>query len=335
MRRAVPPEKLGQLLFPGCVTVEDVEERIKEEGDATARNLWTCARRLMEVLECDDVTELYRRPDDVISWLEGDDSPPAAASKLTFYSALAALSNPAKLSYVAARVPASARKKYLGKAAELGRAVRAEQSRNRLDARERATILPWPQIVSAYRSRKGLLNDSQAVIAALYLAGGDNPAGAPRRLDYNAVRVFRGKPPASVPPDLNYVVVRSPTNTDLVLQEFKTRKYYGPYNARLPAAVSRVIHESIRARPREWLIHDASGSPLTPSSFGRRLSGTMKRLTGRPIGASNLRKSFITWLYSREGLPQRRLDDYAKAMNHSPSEQKIYCRKNIASTARA
>lgn len=331
-KHVIASKKLGQLLFPGCVTIEDVEERIKHEDDATARNLWTCARRLMEVLGCDDVIELYRRPKEVISWLEGEESPPAFASKLTYYSALSALSNPEKNRYIASKVPLAARKQYLQKAAELGKVVREEQSKNRLDDREKMSILPWPRIVSAYKSRKQLLNDSQAVIAALYLAGGDNPSGAPRRLDYNAIKIFRNSHPSNVPTDLNYIVVKSPARVDLVLQEFKTRKYYGPYNTILPKPVSRVIYDSIEANPREWLIHDSIGSPLTPSSFGRRLSGTLNRLTGRPIGASNLRKSFITWLYSRDDVSPKRLEDYAKAMHHSPAEQKMYRRKYINST---
>ena len=330
----VTAERLGALLFPGCGTLEQVEDAVRTEENATARNLWTCARRLMEVMGCDDVLDLYRRHREVAAWIDGADAPPAAASKMTFYSALASLANPAKMRAVAAHVPATARRRYLDRASALGKQVREEQAKNRLDPRERAAILPWPDIIAAYRRNRGRLNDSQEVIAALYLAGGDNPAGAPRRLDYNAVRVFHGRPPPKVRGDLNYIVVRSPTNVDLVLQEFKTRKYYGPYNARLPVGVSRVLHASLQRRPREWLVHDSAGGPLTPSSFGRRVAGTLKRLTGRPIGASNLRKSFITWLYSREDVPRNRLEEYAKAMNHSPAEQRIYRRKNISSTAR-
>lgn len=332
-RPAVSAERLGALLFPGCRTLEQVEEAVRAEENATARNIWTCARRLMEEIGCDDVLDLYRRHREVVAWIESDDAPPAAASKMTFYSALSALANPDKMRAVAAHVPACARKRYLCRASALGRVVREEQSKNKLDRRERASILPWPDIVSAYRRHRGRLNESQQVIAALYLAGGDNPAGAPRRLDYNAIRVFEGAAPRGVSPDLNYIIVRSPTDVSLVLQEFKTRKYYGTYKARLPAAVSRVIHDSLRRRPRDWLIHDSGGAPLTPSSFGRRVAGTLRRLTGRPIGASNLRKSFITWLYSRSDVPRHRLEEYANAMNHSPAEQRTYRRKNISSTA--
>ena len=322
--------ELGALLFPGARTVGEAEDAAREGSSPTARNLWACLTRLMDRTGTpDDALGLYRRPERVIAWLEGSEAPPAAASKLSFYSALATLSNPDKAPSVARHVPGRARRRFAAQAAVHGREVRAQQASNRLDARERAVIMRWPDIVACYRKRRHLLNDSQAVIAALYLAGGDNPAGAPRRLDYNAVRVFHGKAPPVAPPDLNYITVRSPTNVDLVLQEFKTRRYYGPYNVTLPAAVSRVIHASLARSPREWLVHDAQGRPLTPSSFGKRVAATMRRLTGRAIGASNLRKSFITWLYSRDDIPRHRMDQYAKAMNHSPAEQKLYCRKNI------
>lgn len=327
----VSAARLGALLFPGCRTVREADEAARSEGDATARNLWVSSRRLMQEIGTDDVLDLYRRPDDVVGWVSGRGAPPAAASKLTFYSALAALANPRRFGPVAAGVPPRASGRYRAEAARLREVVRAEQESHRLDPRERAAILPWPEIVALYRRNRASLSDSQAVIAALYLAGGDNPAGAPRRLDYNAVRVF-DRDPAAAPPGLNYVVVRSPADVTLVLQEFKTSKHYGPYRARLPAAVARVLHDSLAARPRRWLVHDEAGEPLSPSSFGRRVAGTTRKLTGRAIGASNLRKSFVTWLYSRDDLSPERLRAYAAAMNHSPAEQGRYCREGIEST---
>lgn len=315
--------------------MSDIEDAVRSEKNATACNQWRCAVRLLRVLRRDDVLDLYRRPREVVRWIDsGKDAPPAAASKMTFYAALAALANPSKMPELASRVPPSSRALFLGKASSLGKVVREEHSTNQLDARERVAILPWPDIVAAYRKNRGSLGDSQRVIAALYLAGGNDPGGAPRRLDYNAVRVFSGKAPANVPGNLNYVVVRSSDHVDLVLQEFKTRKYYGPYRTRLPPAVAKVIHESVRRRPRKWLIHGPDGNPLPPSGFGHQVSSTMKQLTGRAIGVSNLRKSYVTWLYSRPDVPRRPLDDYAAAMNHSPAEQLVYRRKNIRSSKR-
>ena len=326
--------RLGGVLFPGCRSMADIEGAVRSEKNATACNQWRCAVRLLRVLRLVDVLDLYRKPREVVRWIDsGRDSPPAAASKMTFYAALAALANPAKFPEIASRVPPASRAMFLGKASSLGKVVREEHATNELDARERAAILPWPDIVSAYKKIRGTLGDSQRVIAALYLAGGSDPGGAPRRLDYNAVRVYMGRAPDDVPRNLNYVVVRSADHVELVLQEFKTSKFYGPYRTRLPPAVAKVVHESVRRRPRKWLIHGADGKPLPPSGFGHQVSSTMKQLTGRAIGVSNLRKSYVTWLYSRRSVP-RPLGAYAAAMNHSPAEQLVYRRKNIRSPRR-
>lgn len=322
----VTADRLGAVLFPGCRSVADVEERIKLEENATARTVWTCVTRLMAELKTGDVMDIYKRSGEVIAWLRGADSPPSPASKLTFCNAVLSLTRPA----VSFRVPASATKAFIREAAILGRAVRKDKSSNRLDIRERAAILPWPVIVSAYMDKRAVLGDQEAVIAALYLGGGSNPAGAPRRLDYNAIRVFFSSP-KRVESGLNYVVVRSPSVTELVLQEFKTARHYGIYTVKLPAAVSRVVHASVSRMPREWLIHDTDGNPVTPSRFGRMVAATMRKITGKGIGVSNLRKSYITWVCSRTDSVDR-LRLYATAMNHSPSEQKSYIRKNISST---
>lgn len=315
---------LGRALFPGCASLADVEAAIQSEAHATARNTFVSIRRLAVELGVSDVSELYRRCKDVVAWINSDAAPPSPASKLTFYSALAAASRA-----VPALERAPATKMFLAESKALGKLVREDRAGSRLDARERAAILPWPVITRAYKLSSGKLDDEQSIIAALYLAGGDDPAGAPRRLDYNALRVFVDKAPARIPAGLNYVIVRSPSNVELVLQEFKTKKHYGSYRTGLPSAVSRVIHGSVKRRPREWLLHDDSGKPLTPSGFGRRVSATMKKITGKPIGVSNLRKSFVTWLYSSDGVAPDRLHEFAAAMNHSPSEQLAYRRKHI------
>lgn len=324
--KKVSLQSLGAALFGGSGTRAEIERAMRSETDATARNTFVAIRRLaMETGAEEDVGRLYKDWKGVVAWINGPSAPPSPASKLCYYSALSA----AARAVPSVSASATSKKRFRAEAAALGKQIRAERSESRLDDRERAAILPWTDILAAYEKAAGSLGDADGVIAALYLAGGDDPAGAPRRLDYNAVRVYMDKAPKSVPSDLNYIVVRPGARVELVLQEFKTSKHYGTYSARLPAKVSRVVQRSLEKRPREWLIHDASGNPLTPSGFGHRLAATMKRLTGKAIGASNLRKSFVTWLFSKRDLSPARFREYARAMNHSSLEQQMYCRRNI------
>lgn len=321
---------VGCSLFPNVAVFEDIERYVRSERYHTARNVFVGVRRVAEALRCpDDVLRLYRDTDRTIKWIEGDAAPPSPASKASLYSALGHISNIEKCPRLARLISRASRKRFSEMASEKSREARETADKNGLDARERVAILPWPTIQSCYRKNRDGLTDSQRVIAALYLAGGDNPAGAPRRLDYNAVRVFRGSPPPNPPSRLNYIVVRSSDEIDIVLQEFKTQKYYGPYTARLPVSTARVISESLLTRPRTWLLDNEGEKPLTAKQLGQRVTSTLRALTGRGIGASNLRKSFITWLYGRSDVSEMRRAAFAKAMNHSPSEQKQYRRVGI------
>jgi integrase len=324
--RKVSLKTLAATLFGGSGTRFEIERAVRSEADATTRNTYVAIRRLaIETGSEDDVGKLYRDWKGVVAWVNGKDSPPSPASKLCYYSALSAA---ARL-VPAVSASAASKKMFRAEAAALSKRIRDERAGSLLDEREKLAIMPWPNILAAYDKGRGKLSDTDGLVAALYLAGGDDPAGAPRRLDYNAVRVFIGKAPLPIPEGMNYVVVRSSTRVDLVLQEFKTSKHYGPYSVALPASVSRVIHRSVELRPRDWLVHDDAGRPLTASAFGRRVARVMKRLTGKPIGASNLRKSFVSWLFSRGDLSPERFAEYARAMNHSTSEQQAYCRRNI------
>ncbi|AUF82184.1 hypothetical protein TetV_092 [Tetraselmis virus 1] len=323
---------LGCMLFPNVTTFDDIEEYIKSERFHTSKNIFTNTKRLMSELKTDNVLELYRDNKKTSEWIESDNAPPSNASKLMYYSALNYLSNPDK-SKIAHKISKSKRRYFLDKANELGKIVRKEDGKNKLDSREKQAILPWKYIVSCYSRNRHTLNDDQQLIAALYLAGGDNPAGSPRRLDYNAIRIYH-RMPDNPNHSENYIIIHSSDNIDIVLQEFKTRKYYGPYNARLPVKVSRIIGDSVLRKPRSWLIENDEGGPITAKQLGQRIRTTTAKLTGTPIGASNLRKSFITWLYEKPGMTEGRLEVYAKAMNHSPSEQKLYRRKDINKTVK-
>lgn len=319
---------VGHALFPNVRSERDIEARIKSEKHHTARNVYTCIRRLVEALDC-TVDELFKHHGKTIAWIDGPEAPPSPASKLMYYNSLRHVCDPDRS--IVCRAPARSVDAFRRKIKQYSREVRDIVSENRLDAREKVAILPWKKIVNAYNKNAGRLNDQQSVIAALYLSGWKSPAGAPRRLDYNALRIYSSFPKSPNPKE-NYIVVNSRDDIDIILQEFKTRKYYGPYNAKLPKRTCAILYDSIRSSPRKWLLVNSKGLPLTAKQLGERLRRVTRSLTGRPIGASNLRKSFITWLYEQPDVSEDRLKAYAKAMNHSPSEQKLYRRKGIDRT---
>jgi integrase len=262
---------------------------------------------------------------------------------MTYYNSLSAIANPKKLERVASEVPPEARELYNQRAADLSREVKEAQLENRLSERELTTILPWMSIQEMYRAGRGELDPQERLLADMYLCCYDVPEGAPRRLDYGEVRIFKNSRDAEMyasakgeDEDGNYIVLdRSSGKATLVLRNFKTFRHYGEYRCELPGALAREVFRSVRADPREYLFYKHCGSackrkePLRANTFGVRLSATMEKLTGKAIGVSNLRKSFITWLYNCNDKSEKELLEYASAMGHSTDMARLYRKINI------
>jgi hypothetical protein len=64
--------------------------------------------------------------------------------------------------------------------------------------------------------------------------------------------------------------------------------------------------------------------------MGRRLEATLRRLTGVPVGASNLRKAYLSHLLNTPDVSQRRLRDAARLMMHGTDVQMGYRRVDLS-----
>ena len=211
--------------------------------------------------------------------------------------------------------------------------------------RELKSLLPWADVLAAYRAKRARLEPRERLVADLYLMSPDNP---PKRLDYGRVRVVAGRSKASEPEDPNYVLVDAGRGAvTLVLREYKTSKAFGRLEQRLPAPLAAAVLQSLREdRPpastsafRKYLVYSADpDTPVPDNPFGKLLSRTMRRITGVPIGASNLRKSYITHLKAAVAAgeePPAALDRAAALMLHSRSMQAGYEKRNIGTRGRA
>lgn len=297
-------------------------------SEASAAIKYNAVSRLLRELGQRDVASLYSDDNGVIGWVEGPRAPPSLKSKIVYYASLVAVS---KLPGMEGRARPRAVAAFRARASALARMARGARAASAMTDRESASILPWANIVCAYSRCRRELPDGDAVLAALYLAGGSDPAGAPRRLDYNAVAVRSSHPrpgAASQPP--NYIVAGA-AGVTLVLREYKTHRLYGAYTAHLPAAVASVVLASLRARPRKWLVDGDDRLPITPAALGKRVSAVMARITGHAIGVSNLRKSYVSWILSHHRCLRRSIHEYAVAMGHSVAEQRMYFRSDIGS----
>lgn len=114
----------------------------------------------------------------------------------------------------------------------------------------------------------------------------------PLRQDFNYVRIYKRKPKVD---EGNYIVLGA-RKGKLVMNEYKTTKVYGRYEADLPSALVKVIQASLEQNPREYLFTGVDGQPYTePNSFTVFSNRTLKEaLNNQKVSVSMLRHSYIS-----------------------------------------
>jgi hypothetical protein len=292
----------------------------------------------------------------------------SAASRKNMYSTLVMLSDASKCcGAFAATVPGDARDAFRARLKELADEVASGVRRNQLSEREAKTILPWECIAEKYAAgRDDLAEADDRLLVDFWLM--DPMEFPPKRLDVGACRVVRsvsrtlGRPP--VPKEAaepgwarqDFLLVReagrgpspTPAFSELHLRSYKTSKTYSEFVQVLPQALTDAIVANLNAESRgsargparlwrPYLFQTRKGTPgpMTENALGQQLRTAMGRLTGVPIGASNLRKAFISHLLNVPDLSRERLAEVARRMMHSEDTQRDYRRVDIRASLAA
>lgn len=310
------------------------------EKHKTVKNIHANLSFMMKRMNVDSVLDLYAVDGTGkiagAEWIEGHDV--SDASKARYYSSLMGVANPDKHGGIIARhVGDAVRARLRERMQRYDRKVKSRMEENLADDRELRTILPWDEIAAGYKENRKKLGDQQGLIADLYIGFADTPEAAPRRLDYNNLRVYASEPKATTRQQ-NYVVVKRDGTVRLCLAEFKTAaSRSGPIEAALPPGLGASILASLGAKPwRRYLLYRTRGTqrcePLSAHLLGYHIRETMEELTGRKIPVNGLRKSFITWLHGKN-LSVAVLKRYAYNMGHSVETASLYRRINISDSS--
>jgi hypothetical protein len=143
----------------------------------------------------------------------------------------------------------------------------------------------------------------------------------PLRQDFNEVRILTRTPRKA---DDNYIIINTRT-ARLVLNEYKTAKLYGKFEADLPKPLAKIIKASIEQRPRDYLFTDVEGNPYKEAnSFTVFSNRTLKELFNRQaISVSMLRHSYINDQDFNK-LTEGDKKELAHKMTHSVPQQGQY-----------
>lgn len=279
----------------------------------------------------------------------------AVSSRKNFYSTLVMVADPAKAcAAFATGVPDAARDFFRARLKALSEEVRTAVRKNELTDRESRSILPWETVMAKYKENRDNLKDEDRLIVDFWLV--DPMEFPPKRLDVGNCLIVSGAAGArAVPATQDYLLVRRRQGfSELHLRNYKTSKHYGEFVQALPPALTAAIiadldadaelrqpeakakQANAKAKARApWRRHlfqsrQGRGGPVADNTFGRQVATAFERLTGVPIGASNLRKSFVSFLLNIPDISQERLGIIAHKMQHSEDIQRLYRRVDIA-----
>jgi integrase len=139
----------------------------------------------------------------------------------------------------------------------------------------------------------------------------------PMRLDYTNLRIFKGAPPPEYKG--NYVHLKSPKMSQLVVQEHKTAGTYGALTRKLPEPVYTLIKQWATENPNKPLLD------MLPNTLGKMITRIFMKHIHKPITMNTLRHSYVT--AARAG--DRKLSEVrqiAKELGHSIYTNEAYRR---------
>ena len=124
----------------------------------------------------------------------------------------------------------------------------------------------------------------------------------------------------------NYIVVPADSAklTTLVLNRYKTDKYYGRHVELLPQIISDEVRKSIKLWPRKFLFSKKArpdkGAPLSNDAYRTRFHEVIHCHTGYNTGINLARHAYITEMANPMVCTVAETEQIAKEMMHSPAQ---------------
>jgi len=146
---------------------------------------------------------------------------------------------------------------------------------------------------------------------------------APKRADYGALPVLKKAPTVSRG---NYVIVpaRHSDPATLVMNDYKTAKYFGEYREEMPMSVSNALRASLLAFPREYVFVGRNGDKMAEKAYGEAVKVTFRRRMGKDAGPNVLRHAYITQRCNPGQVTAAQRKEVARAMQHTVIQQMSY-----------
>ena len=184
-----------------------------------------------------------------------------------------------------------------------------------LSKKQQENFVKWNDILAVQKqlaemAEKTEIQWKQFVVASLYTLN------SPVRADYGEMKVF---PRANAKRTGNELIWNK--KPVFVFRNYKTAKTYGAVTLPISGALVRVL--------KQWFDHLGGvpeyllGSPTNDKLFAVFVANTFKKYTGKDVGVSLLRHSYITHIFPSLKTIQQK-EDVARRMLHSRDLQEKY-----------
>jgi hypothetical protein len=144
----------------------------------------------------------------------------------------------------------------------------------------------------------------------------------PKRADLGSVKIYYDKNPNKT--DENYIVLRSRGSSFLVMNVYKTNKFYHTVEEDLPRELADDLQTSLRRHPRDYLFVSSEEKPMGNNTYSKWYQKIFLDLFGRSTGPSLVRHGFISEKLNISNMSIAEQEDVAKKMGHSRQLQQSY-----------
>jgi hypothetical protein len=144
----------------------------------------------------------------------------------------------------------------------------------------------------------------------------------PKRADLGHIRIYKNKDPRNTTE--NYMVLREKGASYLVMNLYKTSKYYQTVEEELPEGLRRDIITSLARHPRVFLFAKDDGEPMSNNTYSAFVKRTFTEFFGRGTGVSLLRHIYITEKLDFDDMTLEEQENEAKLMLHTSGLQRRY-----------
>lgn len=297
--------------------MEEIEKLFEEKysNPTTVENYKSRIRSLLDKLKTTDLVNILKNPAEFYPKIR-EIYPSITTRKNTLTPILVILRHNPDL------VSEEQAKKWKQYHDDLGRYQKAEVSRSEPSQKQIEKYTSFEEIENKYTDLGRSTPHDTFKKSMQYLLLSIVVYLRPKRADLGSVKIYYEKNPNKT--DENYIVLRKRGSSYLVMNIYKTNKFYHTIEEDLPDPLVGDIQTSLRRFPRDYLFETSEHKPMKNNTYSKFFQRSFEDLFGKSLGPSLLRHIFISEKLDFNNMSISEQEQEAKLMLHTRGLQQQY-----------